>query len=173
MTICFITAGCYIAGRSSGAHLNPATAIILDVFRGFPENEILVCIVGQLIGAYVNSLVAYRDYRKGMLGLLNDDSDRMSEICYPFVRDCVDGVVYVASGFKWTLPSDSLIKIDTERFSASTGATIVPALDFGPRLALKNLGLDGYDILGDNWYFCAPTTGVVVGGTGDGFAILL
>ncbi|KEQ94208.1 hypothetical protein AUEXF2481DRAFT_30745 [Aureobasidium subglaciale EXF-2481] len=134
-------AGCYIAGRSSGAHLNPATAIILDVFRGFPKNEILVCIVGQLIGAYVNSIVAYRDYLKGMLGLLNDDSDRMSEV--------------------WTLPSNPLINIDTERFFASTG------------LALENLGLDGYDIIGDKWYCCAPTTGVIVGGTRDDFSILL
>ncbi|KAI5208383.1 hypothetical protein E4T38_02816 [Aureobasidium subglaciale] len=154
-------AGCYIAGRSSGAHLNPATAIILDVFRGFPKNEILVCIVGQLIGAYVNSIVAYRDYLKGMLGLLNDDSDRMSEVCYLFVTDYVDGMVYFASGFVWTLPSNPLINIDTERFFASTG------------LALENLGLDGYDIIGDKWYCCAPTTGVIVGGTRDDFSILL
>src|SRR5437870_12907245 len=43
--------GVYVAGKSSGAHLNPAVTITVAVFRGFSWPKGLACIVGRVAGA--------------------------------------------------------------------------------------------------------------------------
>ncbi len=57
-----VTMGIYVAGTSSGGHLNPAVTLAMAVFRGFPWRKVLPYFIAQTAGAFLAAALVYRNY---------------------------------------------------------------------------------------------------------------
>lgn len=57
-----VTMGIYIAGKISGAHLNPAVTLALAVFRKFPWGRVIPYSVAQTAGAFFAAALVYWNY---------------------------------------------------------------------------------------------------------------
>lgn len=58
-----VTMGVYVAGRISGAHLNPAVTVALALFRGFPWAKVLPYSLAQTAAAFVAAALVFWNYR--------------------------------------------------------------------------------------------------------------
>jgi len=57
-----VTMGIYIAGRVSGAHLNPAVTLAFAVFRDFPWRKVLPYSIAQTAGAFAAAALVFWNY---------------------------------------------------------------------------------------------------------------
>jgi glycerol uptake facilitator protein len=57
-----VTMGIYVAGRISGAHLNPAVTLAFAAFRDFPWPKVLPYSLAQTAGAFVAAALVYWNY---------------------------------------------------------------------------------------------------------------
>src|ERR1700675_2972088 len=54
--------GICVAGRVSGAHLNPAVTLALAVFRSFPWPKVIPYMLAQMAGAFAGAALVYVNY---------------------------------------------------------------------------------------------------------------
>ena len=62
-----VTMGIYVAGRVSGAHLNPAVTLAVAVFRGFPWRKVIPYSLAQTAGAFTGAALVFWNYHHAFL----------------------------------------------------------------------------------------------------------
>lgn len=180
--------GIHIAGRPSGAHLNPAVSIMLWLFRGFPSRKLWRYILAQLLGAFLAALIAFGLYQSDIIALNLTASDtRAAFITYPrqawidgatsffteFTGACCLGIVIMALGDDSNSPATAgmnpfimglVITALSIAFGYNTGIALNGTRDLGPRLALWALGYGGWvDLFKNGYWFYGPWLGSIFG----------
>ena len=63
-----VTMGVYIAGKITGAHLNPAVTVSLAAYRGFPWSKVIPYCIVQTAGAFVAAALVFWNYHPAFHG---------------------------------------------------------------------------------------------------------
>jgi glycerol uptake facilitator protein len=177
--------GICVAGRASGAHLNPAVTLTLAVFRGFPWRKVLPYCAAQVAGAFVAAALVFVNYLPAFLQT-DPDLSQTARVFTTFpafpdawLHGLLDQVVGTALLLGLILaitdPRNRPVPAGLEPLAIGLvvvaigmswggmhGYAINPARDFGPRLftlaaGFKNTGFaDGV--------FVVPIVGPLLGG---------
>ncbi|MGC4941457.1 MIP/aquaporin family protein [Kribbella sp. DT2] len=188
-----VTLGIYVAGRMTGAHLNPAVTIALAAFRGFSWKKVLPYSVAQFLGAFLAALVVRWNYTEalgkfdpghtiksqGVFSTLpgNGSMDLGVDLWGGF-RDQVIGtaillfVILAITDLRNTSPGVNLAPFVVGllvvgigmAWGTNAGYAINPARDFGPRLASFFTGYDGaFKDQFGDVYFWVPIVAPIIG----------
>jgi len=184
--------GVYVAGRISGAHLNPAVTLALAVFGGFSWRKVLPYSVAQTLGAFVAALLVRWNYNEvltkadphhtlttqGVFSTLPGNGSLPVHEWGAF-RDQVIGtaillfLILAVTDARNSAPLSNLAPVVIGlivvaigmAWGTDAGYAINPARDFGPRLAefFTGYGSAFRDQYG-NFYFWVPIIAPLVGG---------
>lgn len=170
----------FIAGSSSGAHINPAVTLGLATVGKFEWNQVLPYVIMQMLGAIGGAWIIYLHYRPHFsattdaatkLGLFctapaikNTLNNLLSEVIGTFVL--VFAVFYLADGEGLgslnALPAGLLVLGIGLSLGGSTGYAINPARDLGPRIFHALAPISGKR--DSNWsYAWIPVVGPLTG----------
>ncbi len=186
-----VTLGIYVAGRISGAHLNPAVTIALAAFRGFSWAKVAPYAVAQLLGAFFAALVVRWNYTE-VIATFDPGHTIKSQGIFSTLpgngaapvhtggalRDQIIGTAILmllilavgdirnsAPGVNLTPFVVGLIVVAIGMaWGTNAGYAINPARDLGPRVAsfLTGYGTAFRDQYGD-LYFWVPIIGPIIG----------
>ena len=180
----------FVAGRLSGAHLNPAVTVALAAFKGFPARKIVPYIGAQVAGAFVAALLVrftYSDlinkvdpeHTKATQGIFSTSPDSGVTIFTAFCDQMIGTAILVAVIFALTSAVNNpplanmgplvigfLVVAIGLGWGANAGYAINPARDFGPRLASWLTGYQDawFSANGPELYFWLPIVAPLIGG---------
>ncbi|GAA0584859.1 aquaporin family protein [Kribbella sandramycini] len=188
-----VTLGIYVAGRMTGAHLNPAVTIALAAFRGFSWKKVLPYSVAQFLGAFLAALVVRWNYTEvlhkadpgltiktqGVFSTLpgNGVADLNVHLWDGF-RDQIIGtailmfVILAITDLRNTAPAANLAPFVVGllvvaigmAWGTNAGYAINPARDFGPRLASFFTGYEtAFRDQFGDLYFWVPIVAPILG----------
>ena len=185
-----VTMAVYVAGRLSGAHLNPAVTVALAAFKGFPARKIAPYIGAQVAGAFVGALIVRLNYSdlinkvdpqhtKATQGIFSTSPDKGVTLLTAFSDQVVGTAILVAVIFALTSAVNNpplanigpliiglLVVAIGLGWGANAGYAINPARDFGPRLASWITGYSDawHSANGPELYFWLPIVAPLIGG---------
>ncbi|SRR5581483_8876093 len=182
-----VTMGCYIAGRISGAHLNPAVTIALAIFRDFPWRKVIPFIVVQVAGAFVAAAVVFWNYAPAFhavdpgldhtagvfttfpafpqapsAGLL--DQTIGTALLVLMILAIVDERNQAPGANLTPVLIGAIVVAIGMSFGGMHGYAINPARDFGPRLFTVVAGFKNNGLTDGSLVFWVPIVGPIVGG---------
>ena len=186
-----VTLGIYVAGRMTGAHLNPAVTIALAAFRGFSWRKVAPYCLAQTLGAFLGALLVRWNYSEvidkfdpghtiksqGIFSTLPGNGALPVHMMGGF-RDQIIGtailmlLILAITDLRNTAPAANLAPLMIGlvvvgigmAWGTDAGYAINPARDFGPRLAswVTGYGTAWRDQWGD-LYFWVPIVAPVIG----------
>jgi glycerol uptake facilitator protein len=178
-----------VAGRVSGAHINPAVTLAMAAFRGFPWRKTGPYILAQVLGGFAGAALVYFNYWPAFQEFENlNISKRINPVSifatFPRFPDFVpisllDQIIGTAFllGFIFAIidPRNALVPPSLQPFAIGLvvvaigvswggmhGYAINPARDFGPRLFAWVAGFKQTGFNTDAWW--VPIVGPLVGG---------
>jgi glycerol uptake facilitator protein len=187
-----VTLGVYVAGRISGAHLNPAVTVALAVFKGFSWRKVLPYSLAQFLGAFVAALLVRWNYTEvlhqadhsltiktqGVFSTLPGNG-ALPVTHWGAFRDQIIGtaillfLILAVTDVANSAPAANLAPFIVGlivvaigmAWGTDAGYAINPARDFGPRLASFLTGYGGAfrDQTG-YLYFWIPIVAPIIGG---------
>lgn len=179
--------GIYLAGKISGAHLNPAVTLALAIFRGFPWARVVPYIAAQIAGAFAGAAIVYWNYRPAFErfdpGLVKSAGVFCTLPAFPNapVAGFLDQVIGTALLLLMILaitdernqpPTGNLapvliglvVVVIGMSFGGMHGYAINPARDFGPRLFVALAGFKNNGLTDGSGVFLIPIFGPLLGG---------
>lgn len=179
--------GVFVAGKTSGAHLNPAVTLALAVFRGFSWAKVLPYIFAQLAGAFLGAALVFLNYREAFQkfdpGLEKSAGVFATFPAFPAapMAGFVDQVIGTALLLFLVLavtdhdnapPPPGLIPLFIGLivvaigmgFGPMHGYAINPARDFGPRLFTALAGFRNNGLTDGTGIFWVPLIAPFLGG---------
>lgn len=185
-----VTMAVFVAGRLSGAHLNPAVTVALTVFKGFDRRKVLPFIGAQFAGAFVGALIVrfvYADQitavdpglTRATQGIFSTSPGAGVSILTAFADQIVGTAILVivvlavsTAGNNPPLANMAPLIIGFlvvgigMAWGTNAGYAINPARDFGPRLASWITGYSDamYSANGPELYFWVPIIAPLLGG---------
>lgn len=186
-----VVMGVYVAGRISGAHLNPAVTVALAVVKGFPWRKVGPYSIAQFLGAFVAALIVRWNYTE-VLATFDPGHTQKSQGVFSTMPATVLGVsewgafrdqiigaaillflILAVTDVLGTPPQANLAPFIIGlivvgigmSFGANAGYAINPARDFGPRLASFLTGYEDAFLDTTGYpYFWVPLVAPVIGG---------
>jgi glycerol uptake facilitator protein len=176
-----VTFGIYLAGKYSGAHLNPAVTLSLAVIGKFEWVKVPSYLLAQLLGAFSGAVLVWLHYLPHWK-LTEDPEAKLAVFCTgPAIRNTfsnlfseflatfifIFGVLIIgenkyAEGLNPIVLGLLIVSIG-HSLGGTTGWAINPVRDFGPRLAHFLLPIAGKG--SSDWaYSWIPVVGPLLGG---------
>jgi glycerol uptake facilitator protein len=179
--------GICVAGRVSGAHLNPAVTLSLAVFRDFPRSRVIPYVLAQVAGAFAGAALVYLNYLPAFHKFDPDLSKLDSAIVfttfpafperwpYSLLDQVVGTALLMGLILAITDPANRPVSPPLQPLAIGLvvvaigiswggmhGYAINPARDFGPRLFTLVAGFrqTGFD----SHAFWVPIVGPLIGG---------
>ncbi len=182
-----VTMGIFVAGRISGAHLNPAVTLTLAIFRGFSWVRVIPYMAAQTAGAFIGAALVFWNYRPAFL-VADPGLDHTAGIFTTFpafpaqlsagLLDQTIGTALllllifaitdrrnlpVADGLGPVLVGAVVVVIGMA-FGGMHGYAINPARDFGPRLLTVLVGFRNNGLTDGSFVWWVPIVGPLIGG---------
>jgi glycerol uptake facilitator protein len=174
--------GVFVAGRYSGAHLNPAVTLGLAVSHKLAWSEVPLYLSAQMIGAALGAFLIWLQYRPHF-GVTEDRDLKLAVFCTgPAIRNApsnlisevigtfvlVLGVLFLAQpevglGALDALPVGLLVLVIGLSLGGTTGYAINPARDLAPRIIHALLPIPGGKRDSDWSYAWIPVLGPCLG----------
>ncbi|KAI8064467.1 aquaporin-like protein [Gongronella butleri] len=185
-----------VAGHVSGAHINPAVTLTFWCFSGFPSKKVPGFIAAQILGAFTGAAILYsvifpaiNELDHGERQLFGEQGTAgifatfpavyvptSSSILSEIVGTALLLLIVMATGHENNLPfrnaQGCFIAAGITSISISLGYTsgfsLNPARDLGPRLFIAIAGWGWQVFQARNYYFLipmlAPFAGALIGG---------